>query len=88
MIATFQEDGVVLVRGLFAEWVDTIRAGIARNMVEPGPYASENLNEGESGRFFDDYCNWNRIPEFEEVVLRSRAGEVAARLMGSNRVQV
>lgn len=87
-IATFQEDGVVLVRGLFAEWVDTIRAGIARNMVEPGPYASENLNEGESGRFFDDYCNWNRIPEFEEVVLRSRAGEVAARLMGSNRVQV
>jgi hypothetical protein len=29
--------------GLFKDWVDTISAGIERNMREPGPYASENL---------------------------------------------
>ena len=62
----FEEDGAVLIKGLFRDWVDTIRAGIERNMAKPGPYAAENLKPGESGRFFDDYCNWDRIPEFVE----------------------
>lgn len=53
-VDTFQRDGVVLIKGLFADHVETIRAGIERNMKEPGPYAAENLKEGEGGRFFDD----------------------------------
>lgn len=84
----FQRDGVVLIKGLFADHVEAIRAGIERNMQEPGPYAAENLKEGEGGRFFDDYCNWTRIPEFEAVIRHSDAGEVAADLMQSQRVQV
>ena len=87
-IDAFQRDGVVLIKGLFADHVETLRAGIDRNMAEPGPYAAENLKEGEAGRFFDDYCNWTRIPEFEEVIRTSAAAEVAADLMGSSRVQV
>lgn len=84
----FREKGVVLIKGLFADWVDTIRAGIERNMREPGPYAAENLKPGESGRFFDDYCNWQRIPEFDEVIRHSPAAATAAALMGSREVQV
>ncbi|HEX7390390.1 MAG TPA: phytanoyl-CoA dioxygenase family protein [Acidiphilium sp.] len=87
-IAAFQRDGAVLVRGLFRDWVETLRAGIERNMKEPGPYAAENLKAGESGRFFDDYCNWTRIPEFEDAIRHSPAAEAAARLMGSRSVQV
>lgn len=87
-IETYQRDGVVLIKGLFADWVETIRAGIDRNMAEPGPYAAENLNKGESGRFFDDYCNWTRIPEFSEVVHKSQAAEAAAMLTGSKSVQM
>ncbi|QTN36896.1 phytanoyl-CoA dioxygenase family protein [Cognatishimia activa] len=87
-IDAFQRDGVVLIKGMFADHVETLRAGIDRNMAEPGPYAAENLKEGEAGRFFDDYCNWTRIPEFEEVIRTSAAAEVAADLMGSSRVQV
>ncbi|WP_299695055.1 phytanoyl-CoA dioxygenase family protein [uncultured Tateyamaria sp.] len=87
-IDTFQRDGVVLIKGLFADHVDTIRRGIDRNMNAPGPYAAENLKDGESGRFFDDYCNWTRIPEFETVIRTSPAAEVAADLMSSNRVQM
>lgn len=87
-IETFQSDGVVLIKGLFRDHVDIIRAGIERNMAEPGPYAAENLNKGEGGRFFDDYCNWTRIPEFEDVIRTSPAAEVAADLMRSDRVQV
>ena len=43
MVATFQRDGVVLIKGLWADWVEDLRAGVSRNMAEPGPYASENL---------------------------------------------
>ena len=88
MIETYQRDGVVLVKGLWKDWVEEIRAGIDRNMTEPGPYAAENLKPGEGGRFFDDYCNWTRIPEFERVIRGSDAADVAAKLMGSPTVQM
>lgn len=88
MIEAYQRDGVVLVKGLWAEWVDVIRDGIERNMAEPGPYAAENLKPGEGGRFFDDYCNWNRIPEFGRVIRESAVADVAAALMRSDAVQV
>ncbi|RID93411.1 phytanoyl-CoA dioxygenase [Gemmobacter lutimaris] len=88
MIETYQTEGVVLVRGLWADWVEELRAGVERNMAEPGPYAAENLKPGEGGRFFDDYCNWDRIPEFERVIRESAVAEVAAQLMASDRVQM
>ncbi|MEP3331755.1 phytanoyl-CoA dioxygenase family protein [Sedimentitalea sp.] len=87
-IETFQRDGVVLIRGLFADHVEALRAGVAANMAAPGPYASENRKEGHTGLFFDDYCNWTRIPEFAEVIRTSKAAAVAADLMGSDNVQV
>jgi ectoine hydroxylase-related dioxygenase (phytanoyl-CoA dioxygenase family) len=88
MIEDFQRDGVVLVKGLWKDWVAPLRAGIERNMAEPGPYGAENLKPGEGGRFFDDYCNWTRIPEFETVIKGSDVAQVAARLMQSTRVQM
>ena len=87
-IDAFQRDGVILVRGLFADYVDTLRAGVERNMAEPGPYASNNDKAGERGRFFDDYCNWQRIPEFEEVIHTSPAAQVGAELMQSPTAQL
>ena len=68
IVEAFQRDGVALVRGLFRDQVDLLRAGVARNMEEPGPHAAENLKPGEGGRFFDDYCNWTRIPEFAAAI--------------------
>lgn len=87
-IDAFQTDGAVVIRGLFGDWVEQIRAGIERNLREPGPYAADNLKPGEGGRFFDDYCNWERIPEFVEVIRESPAAEVAADLMRSRSVQM
>jgi ectoine hydroxylase-related dioxygenase (phytanoyl-CoA dioxygenase family) len=87
-IDTYQADGVALIRGLFADHVEDLRAGVARNMAEPGPYASTNDKPGETGLFFDDYCNWQRIPEFDRVLRNGPAAVVAADLMGSNAVQL
>lgn len=86
-IAQFATDGAVLLPGLFDDWVDVIAAGIERNLAEPGEYAAENTRQGERGRFFDDYCNWTRIPEFERIVLDSPAAAAAELLTGSRRVQ-
>ncbi len=87
-VESYRRDGVVLIRGLFRDHVETLRAGLERNMAEPGEYAAENLKPGEGGRFFDDYCNWARIPEYEQVIRTSEAAKVAAALMGSDRVQL
>ncbi|WP_195820185.1 phytanoyl-CoA dioxygenase family protein [Roseobacter sp. MH60115] len=87
-IETYARDGVVLIRGLFADHVETLRAGVAHNMAHPGPYAAENLHKHETGRFFDDYCNWDRIAEFGEIIGNSAVAEVAADLMQSDRVQL
>lgn len=87
-IDTYARDGVVMIPGLFAPHVEALRAGVARNMTDPGPYAAENLHKHEAGRFFDDYSNWQRIPEFEAVIRDSAVAEVAADLMQSQSVQL
>lgn len=84
-IEAFQRDGVVFLPGLFRDWVGVMRAGVERNMAEPSQYASENAVT--EGRFWDDYVNWTRIPEFEQVVRESPAAETAARAMRSQSAQ-
>ncbi len=87
-IDQFQRDGVVFIKGLFADQVDLLRSGVEANMAEPGPYASNNEKQGQTGRFFDDYCNWTRIAQFETAIQASPVAEVAADLMQSKRVQM
>ena len=78
-IASFQRDGVVLLRGVFRDWVDRLRAGLQRNLDNPRAYAfpCESNPQGESGRFFDSYCNWQLIPEYQDFVAHSCAASIA-----------
>ena len=87
-VASFARDGAVVLRGLLAEHVERIRAGIDANMADPGPSAAENTADGEAGRFFDDYCNWQRIPEYREAITGGPLAAAAAALMRSERVQL
>ena len=34
-IQAFQDHGAVVLRGVFADWVDVMAAGVERNMAEP-----------------------------------------------------
>jgi ectoine hydroxylase-related dioxygenase (phytanoyl-CoA dioxygenase family) len=86
-IEAFAKDGAVVIPGLFREWVSVIEAGIERNLNDRGPYASESVSTGGPGSFFDDYCNWRRIPEFRELIEHSPVAEAAARLMRSDSAQ-
>jgi ectoine hydroxylase-related dioxygenase (phytanoyl-CoA dioxygenase family) len=78
-IGAFHADGAIVLRGSFAEWVETLRAGVARNIAEPSPAA----------RIYDGSpCNWDRIPDFRRFIFESPAARVASRLMGSRTVRL
>lgn len=85
--AAFKRDGAACLRGVFTDWIDVMASGIERNMRDPGPMASELSGGPDDGRFFDDYCNWTRIPEFGRVVRDSPAAELAAFFMESDSAQ-
>ena len=87
-IDSFQNDGIAFIPGLFKAHLDSLRMGVQKNIEEPGPYAAENLNEGEIGRFFDDYCNWQRIKEFRDAAFDKNIAKAAALLMRSKTVQL
>ncbi len=87
-IEAFRRDGVALIDGVFSQWIELLRAGVERNIADPGPYTKGYTPEGKPGRFFGDYCNWRRIPEYERFILQSPAGEMAARLMGSKSARI
>jgi hypothetical protein len=50
-IGEFEKNGVLLLRGVFNNWVDTLRAGVESNMQTPGPWSREYIQPGEPGRF-------------------------------------
>ena len=82
--ADFARDGAVCLRGLFADWVEPIRAGIDRNMASPGSF-DRSYKPAGSTMFFNDYRNWRNIPEFVELVEHSHLGGCAASLMQSEK---
>lgn len=86
-IADFNQNGAICIRGLFTDWIDQLKQGVQRNHDEPGPYFAENATGKDTGRFWDDYCNWQRIPEFSHFITKSSAAETAAEIMGSNSAQ-
>ena len=64
-INDFRQNGVTFLRGVFADWVDILRAGIDANMNDPDPNARIYKGDNGDGRFFVDYCNWDRIAEYK-----------------------
>lgn len=88
-IEAYDRDGVVLLRGVFSDWVDTLRAGLQRNLDDPQRFAfpCESNPAGTPGRFFDSYCNWQLIPEYFDYVTRSCAASLAGQFMQGERAQ-
>jgi ectoine hydroxylase-related dioxygenase (phytanoyl-CoA dioxygenase family) len=84
---TFDQDGVLCVRGAFAgEWLDLARAGIEQNRADPGPFFRDQTRSGDPGRYIFDYWSWNRIPALTRFVQESPAKLLASELLESNRV--
>ncbi len=89
-IEEFRRDGVTHLPGIFIDEVDALRSGLERILREPHRFAfpCESTTDTEQGRFFDAYCNWQRVPEFFAHVLTSPAASIAAQCMVSETAQL
>ena len=87
-IENFRRDGAAVLRGAFTDWVEVLRAGVERNMVEPSADVRIYQGENGAGRFFGDYCNWDRIPEYKDFIFNSQAAGVGRQVMGSKTVRL
>lgn len=84
----FRDTGVTVLRGVFSDWVKTLQDGVEANMRDPDPNARIYKGDKGGGRFFVDYCNWDRIPEYKDFIFNSPAAEIGAELMNSEKVQL
>jgi ectoine hydroxylase-related dioxygenase (phytanoyl-CoA dioxygenase family) len=87
-IEEFNRNGAVVLRGVFSDWIDTLRDGVEQNLAEPGEFGKVYTTEGEQGHFFGDYCNWQRIDPYREFFFKSAAGDIAAQLVDSSSVRI
>ncbi len=88
-VSAYARDGAICLRGaIAAPWIERLRAGMERNLREPGPYTRGYTADGKPGRFFGDYCNWQRIPEYYDFFAESGAGALAAALMRSKTARI
>ena len=82
-VAAFKADGVIALRQVFNDWISPLREGVADLMADPSPLERSVQPADGSAPFFQDLCNWQRIPQFGRFVFESPAAEIAARLMQS-----
>jgi len=86
-IATYERDGVLLLRGLFdRDWVTRMRDATLRLMEKPRHPRRELTPQDNPGRFFMCVYMWRIDPDFRAFVFESPAAEIAAALMRSSRV--
>jgi ectoine hydroxylase-related dioxygenase (phytanoyl-CoA dioxygenase family) len=89
LVQAFRRDGAVCVRGAFdADEIALLERGIERNLAEPSAGALVASGAGDPGRFFEDFCSWRRIGEYERFIRESPAAAIAGALMGSERVRL
>jgi ectoine hydroxylase-related dioxygenase (phytanoyl-CoA dioxygenase family) len=87
--AAFARDGAVCVRGLFSpDEIELAARGIERNLASPGERAKVASAADDPGFFFQDFCNWQRIPEYRELIFQSNAAGAAAQLMSASVVRL
>lgn len=87
--ANFQRDGAVCIRQLLnVDEVALLRDGIDANLATPSPRAKIASRPEDPGRFFEDFCNWQDIAQFERLVHESPLAGAAQRLMQSPTVRL
>ena len=87
-INKYKNDGAIIIKNVFKEWIDPLRLGFEKVLKNPGPHARENINLNSKGRFFEDYCNWKRIPEFLNCIKNSPGAQIISEATGSKFIQI
>ena len=84
IISDFARDGATVIRAaLSADEIARLTRGVEANLAEPSSLAAVASRADDPGRFFEDFCNWQRIPEYEHILRESALPAIAAALMQS-----
>jgi ectoine hydroxylase-related dioxygenase (phytanoyl-CoA dioxygenase family) len=86
-IKDYQKDGVLIVKDIFKDWIKPLRNGFQKVLENPSKHGRENVDDN-NGRFFEDYCNWERIKEFKDCILNSLGPQIVAEATNSKSIQI
>ncbi len=89
MVEHFQRDGALCIRQLLnADEIALLRDGIEANLAAPSARAKVASRPDDPGRFFEDFCNWQDIPQFGRFIAETPLALASRRLMGSSTVRL
>tara|TARA_B100001109_G_scaffold170744_1_gene139449 strand:- start:319 stop:1107 length:789 start_codon:yes stop_codon:yes gene_type:complete len=86
-IFDYQNNGVIIIKDVFKDWIEPLRKGFQKVLDQPSKHGRENTEE-KNGRFFEDYCNWERIDEFKDCIFNSPGAKIIAEATNSKSVQI
>jgi ectoine hydroxylase-related dioxygenase (phytanoyl-CoA dioxygenase family) len=85
----FQRNGAVVLRNVLTDAeLQTLQAGIEYNLANPSPLATVASADTDPGQFLEDFCNWQRVSQYKEIIFQSKLPEIASRLMDSRVVRL
>ena len=67
--------------------VDPLSVGVEKNFADRSDWGTTYTPAGAPGRYWDDYCNWDRIDEYRAFVFESDAAELMADILRSDRIR-
>jgi ectoine hydroxylase-related dioxygenase (phytanoyl-CoA dioxygenase family) len=94
-IEAYRRDGFVVLRGVVSNKIlASLKRGVDTNMSSPSAWLNDYVGpppgcggvddeDHGSGRFFDNYVNWEWIPEFRHAALSGPLPQIAGDLMGT-----
>ena len=86
-IYDYQNLGVIIIKDVFKDWIKPLREGFQKVLNNPSEHGRENVKDNK-GRFFEDYCNWERIKEFKDCIFNSPAAKIVAEATSSHSTQI
>ncbi len=87
-ITDFERDGAVVLKGVFNDWIEGAREAIEENKANPSWRERTYNPEDGSSPFFQDYCVWNQFDGYRSLVADSPMGEIATKLMRSQKARI
>eukprot|EP00040_Diaphanoeca_grandis_P043920 m.10750 g.10750 ORF g.10750 m.10750 type:complete len:343 (-) comp8463_c0_seq1:71-1099(-) len=85
----FRRIGATKIKQLFtAEQIEVLKEGIEKNLANPSQRCIVASGADDPGRFVEDFCIWQNVPQYETIIKETAVAPAAAILMGSQTVRL
>ena len=89
IIKEYYLNGVVKLNNIIErKWINILQEGIDKNFKNPSKYKCVYEEKNGKELFYDDYCNWDKIPEYKNFIENSNISLIAKQIMKSKKVNL